>query len=197
MDNFPRRKRAFDLLLCILALPVAVPVCLLAMAAIRLDSRGSPLFVQTRVGRGGRAFRLLKLRTMACDTGDLPSHAVNPNRITAIGRFIRMTKLDELPQLVNVMAGDMSFVGPRPCLPSQAELIAEWERHGLYALRPGITGPAQVAGIDMSDPALLARTEAAYYPDATFGSDLALIVRTFTGAGRGDAANKPRPTFTD
>lgn len=125
---------------------------------------------------------------MGATTGDHPSHAVDPIQITRVGRFLRRTKIDELPQLLNVVGGSMSLVGPRPCLPSQTELIAARESYGLYAIRPGITGPAQVTGIDMSDPVRLAESEAAYYPRATFAADLAILIKTFTGAGHGDAA---------
>ena len=188
MTQFAPLKRAFDIAVSLALIPIALPLSLLAMGAIRLESAGSPLFVQTRVGRGRKPFRLYKLRTMATATGDLPSHAVNPMQITRVGGFLRRTKLDELPQLLNVLGGSMSLVGPRPCLPSQTELISERDARGLYAVRPGVTGPAQIAGVDMSDPHLLARTEADYYPRATFAADLAILVRTFTGAGRGDAA---------
>lgn len=188
MHSSPILKRAFDIAVGLALLPVAVPVSLLAMIAIALESRGSPLFAQTRVGRGMRPFRLYKLRTMGATTGDHPSHAVDPLHITRVGGFLRRTKLDELPQLVNVVGGSMSLVGPRPCLPSQTELVAARESRGLYSIRPGITGPAQIAGVDMSDPVRLAETEAAYYPRATFPADLAILVKTVTGAGRGDAA---------
>lgn len=183
-----RFKRAFDVMVSLALIPVALPLTIVALIAIRLESPGSPLFVQTRVGRHRKPFRLYKLRTMARATKDLPSHSVDPIQITRVGRFMRRTKLDELPQLLNVLGGTMSLVGPRPCLPSQIELISERHARGLYEVRPGITGAAQIVGIDMSKPELLARTEAEYYPCATLTSDLAILVRTFVGAGRGDAA---------
>lgn len=185
-------KRAIDLALCAALLPLAVPLCLALMALIRVESRGAPLFVQIRVGRHQRPFRLLKLRTMTADTSDLPSHEVDPMRITRVGAWLRRTKLDELPQLLNVIAGSMSLVGPRPCLYSQAELIAERERRGLFRFRPGVTGPAQLLGIDMSQPRPLAEAEAAYFHRAGPLDDIALIVRTAIGSGSGDAAIRPR-----
>lgn len=185
-------KRAVDLAVCLALVPVAVPVCLAAMVAIRLESDGSPLFVQRRVGRHQRIFNLLKLRTMGRNAGDHPSHEVDSMQITRVGAFLRRTKIDELPQLWNVLTGAMSLVGPRPCLPSQGVLIAERERRGLYAFAPGVTGPAQILGIDMSDPVLLAETEAGYFHDATPGGDIRMILRTATGGGRGDAALKAR-----
>lgn len=185
-------KRALDLVICLILLPVAVLLCVPAMIAIRSESTGSPLFVQRRVGRHRRPFHLLKLRTMARSAGDKPSHEVDAMQITRVGAFLRRTKLDELPQLLNVLAGSMSLVGPRPCLPIQDVLIAEREKRGLYAFPPGITGPAQLLGIDMSDPVLLARTEADYFHEATIGRDLLMIFRTATGGGRGDAALQSR-----
>jgi lipopolysaccharide/colanic/teichoic acid biosynthesis glycosyltransferase len=179
-----------DLAISAVLVPAAVPLCLLAMIAIRCESPGSPLFTQVRVGRGQRPFRLYKLRTMEITAGDKPSHEVDARKITRVGAFLRRTKLDELPQLLNVLNGTMSLVGPRPCLPTQTVLVAERERRGLFAFLPGVTGPAQLQGIDMSDPVLLARTEADYFFAAGPGQDMVLLWRTGTGGGRGDAALK-------
>lgn len=181
-------KRFIDLAISLTLLPIAIPICLVAFVAIRLESPGSPLFVQRRVGRHRQPFRLMKLRTMGRLAGDLPSHEVDPLQITRVGAFLRRTKLDELPQLLNVIGGSMSLVGPRPCLFSQELLIAERERQGLYDFAPGVTGPAQILGIDMSDPVRLAQTEAEYFHVATPRRDFSLILRTALGGGRGDAA---------
>lgn len=180
--------RILDLALCILILPFALPACALLLLLVRAESRGSPLFVQLRVGRRQRPFLIFKLRTMTAGTGDLPSHHVGTERITKLGKMLRRLKLDELPQLLNVLLGDMSFVGPRPCLPSQRELIAAREARGLFVLRPGITGPAQLAGIDMSEPERLAEVEAGYFARANIWSNGVLMVRTVIGRGSGDAA---------
>ena len=188
MTTMQLLKRLIDLSVCVALVPLAVPISLLAMAVIRLEGEGSPLFVQTRVGRRQKAFRLYKLRTMRAATGDLPSHMVGGAQITRVGAVLRRTKLDELPQLLNVLNGTMSLVGPRPCLPSQSELIAEREKRGIFAFAPGITGPAQIEGIDMSDPARLAQVEADYFPSASLASDLAIMTKTVFGAGRGDPA---------
>lgn len=185
-------KRVLDLAVSLALLPLALPLCLALMVLIRLESVGSPLFTQLRVGRNRAPFRLLKLRTMAAETGDLPSHDVSPAQITKMGAWLRKTKLDELPQLWNVLTGSMSLVGPRPCLPSQAELIAERVKHDLFQYRPGVTGPAQLVGIDMSQPRLLAESEAAYFHRAGLLDDLILMLRTAIGAGSGDAAVRPR-----
>lgn len=181
-------KRLMDLLLAAALLVPAALVCLPLALVIRLESPGSPLFRQTRVGRNRKPFTLYKLRTMGRDTGDLPSHLAGSMTITRIGGVLRRTKLDELPQLLNVVSGAMSFVGPRPCLRDQLDLIREREERGLFAYRPGITGPAQLAGIDMSAPRALADCEKDYYPKATLRSDLAIMARTVLGRGAGDAA---------
>ncbi|HST35272.1 MAG TPA: sugar transferase [Allosphingosinicella sp.] len=188
MGSHAALKRATDLAICLALLVPGVLLCLPLMLLIRLESRGSPLFVQLRVGRAQRPFRMLKLRTMAAGTGDLPSHDVGRHRITRVGRSLRRWKLDELPQLLNVLVGSMSLVGPRPCLPSQSELIAARAERDLFVLRPGVTGPGQLAGVDMSEPARLAAVEADYFRRATPLSDLRLMVGTVLGSGAGDAA---------
>ena len=179
-------KRAFDLALALLGLPVAAPVVLACMAAIRLSSPGPAIFRQTRIGRHERPFTCYKLRTMYVGTGDRPTHQAAASAVTPLGRRLRRLKLDELPQLWNVLRGDMSFVGPRPCLPSQTELIAARRQYGLDAIRPGITGVSQVAGIDMSATEKLAASDAAYLADMSIAADLRLIVTTALGAGRVD-----------
>jgi len=181
-------KRAIDLLTGVIALPVALPVCLILLAMICIESRGNPLFAQWRVGRGKKPFRMLKLRTMTADTAHVPSHEVELARITRLGRVLRRFKLDELPQFWNVLTGSMSLVGPRPCLPSQADLIAAREARGLFEYPPGITGPAQLLNVDMSEPVRLAEVEAQYFERATPWTDLGIIVRTVLGGGAGDAA---------
>lgn len=183
-------KRALDVILaCVLTVPallLSAPIALLIVC----DSKGPVLFRQVRVGRDQQPFTLLKWRTMAADTGDRPSHEVSRDRITRIGAFLRRTKLDELPQLWNVLTGDMSFVGPRPCLPSQTELIAERERHGVNRLRPGITGISQIAGVDMSDPVRLAAMDATYLWSQGLWTDLDLMIRTALNRGAGDAVKQ-------
>ena len=121
---------------------------------------GSPLFLQKRVGRFRAPFVLIKFRTMRPATASVATHLADANSITSFGRVVRRTKLDELPQLWNVLTGEMSLVGPRPCLFSQEELIAERSKLGVFDVRPGITGLAQVNEIDMSRPKLLAETDA-------------------------------------
>lgn len=182
-----RMKRALDLLLALaLALPSLVIVILFGLL-IRLDSPGPAIFRQVRVGRNKAQFTILKLRTMKTGTGDMPSHFADPRNISRLGQLIRSLKLDELPQLYNVIVGDMSFVGPRPCLPTQTELIAARNRSGVFVLRPGITGIAQLEGIDMSEPERLASVDALYLAPWSLATDLRLMWSTALGKGNGDA----------
>ena len=182
-------KRLADILLSLVLLGPALLICVTAFVLIWIETRSNPLFVQTRVGRTQRPFRLFKLRTMAVDTGNRASHEVSSDQITRTGKFLRRSKIDELPQVLNVLKGDMSFVGPRPCLPGQTELIAARQALGVFAIRPGITGAAQLAGIDMSTPELLAKADAAYLATQSLSGDLRIILQTAIGAGRGDAVN--------
>lgn len=181
-----RLKRGFDFTLAALAMPIAAPVILACVIAIKATSAGPGIFRQTRVGLSEAPFTCYKLRTMYSDTRDVPSHESSTSSVTPIGRWLRRLKLDELPQLWNVLRGDMSFVGPRPCLPSQEALISARRAGGLYAVRPGITGVSQIAGVDMSDPEKLATLDATYLDDMSIGTDLRLIIATAFGAGQGD-----------
>lgn len=180
-------KRTFDLVASAVGLAVLWPVLLILIFIIRRGSEGPGIFSQTRVGRNFKAFHCHKLRSMRADTPNVPSHQATAGQITPIGHFLRRTKLDELPQLWNVLKGEMSFVGPRPCLPSQVELVEERRRRGVMALRPGITGLAQINDIDMSDPVKLAEKDAEYLETRTFLKDCGIIFKTvFRGEGSGD-----------
>ena len=171
-------ERVCDLLVASIALVPALPVMALAMIAIRTTSPGPAIFSQQRVGSGERPFKCYKLRTMRAGTPSLPTHEAAADWVTPVGRVLRRLKIDELPQLVNVVAGQMSLVGPRPCLPGQGELIEERRRRNVFALRPGITGLAQVRNIDMSNPARCAQADAEYMERMTLGLDLAILFRT-------------------
>jgi len=124
-----------------------------------LIDTGSPLFIQSRVGIYKNKFYLIKFRTMLIGTKSVASHLADKKSVTRYGSILRKTKLDEIPQLINVIKGDMSLVGPRPCLYSQLELIRERDKYNLYKYLPGITGEAQINNIDMSQPKTLARIE--------------------------------------
>lgn len=153
---------------------------------IGLFDTGSPLFKQERVGKGKKPFKLLKFRSMDVNTQCVATHLVQSTVITKWGSFLRKSKLDELPQLINVLNGDMSFVGPRPNLPNQMELIEEREVRGVYNIRPGITGLAQINKIDMSTPVLLAVTDAKMISELSIYQYFKYIITTLLGNGFGD-----------
>jgi O-antigen biosynthesis protein WbqP len=178
-------KRAFDVSASALFLLVCWPILLGVIVAIRLQSPGSAIFTQVRVGKGGRLFTCYKLRTMYSGTANLPTHQVQASSVTALGEHLRRFKIDELPQLCNVLIGDMSLVGPRPCLPSQVDLVEARRQLGVLEVRPGITGLAQVNGVDMSDPRRLAEIDARYVRTQSLVGDFGLIIATLRGRGVG------------
>jgi len=177
--------RFLDFLFSLFGLILGFPV-LLVLYIIGLFDTGSPIFRQERVGRDKRPFTLVKFRTMSVDTVSVASHLASTSSITKFGLFLRRTKLDELPQLWNVLKGDMSLVGPRPCLFNQEELIVEREQRGVLTVRPGITGLAQVNNIDMSTPELLAETDARMLATFSLRDYFRYIVMTVLGKGSGD-----------
>ncbi|PTB85080.1 lipid carrier--UDP-N-acetylgalactosaminyltransferase [Pseudidiomarina aestuarii] len=177
--------RLLDFTFALLGLVFGFPVLVL-LYIIGLFDTGSPLFRQERVGRNGKPFTLVKFRTMSLDTASVASHLANTSSITPFGGFLRRTKLDELPQLWNVLKGEMSLVGPRPCLFNQEELIAERSSRGVLDARPGITGLAQVNDIDMSTPVLLAETDARMLASMSLNNYFRYIFMTVLGRGQGD-----------
>lgn len=181
--------RVIDFLVAFLGLLFLWPV-LLVVTIIGLFDTGSPIFVQERVGRDKKPFKLIKFRTMSVDTQSVASHLASSSSITKLGAFLRRTKIDELPQLINVLKGEMSLVGPRPNLFNQIELINERDALSVYDVLPGITGLAQVQSIDMSTPKLLAKTDREMIDSLTIGSYFRYILMTVTGSGSGDAVKK-------
>lgn len=181
-------KRILDVTLAVTGLIVFSPVFLIVALMIRSTSPGGALFIQDRVGKNEVIFKCLKFRTMAKNTPNVGSHEADRSWVTPLGRILRKTKLDELPQLVNVLNGEMSLVGPRPCLPSQEELIRARRTFNVFSMRPGITGIAQIQGVDMSVPWELAELDATYLVKNDVLSYGSIIYRTFLGQGRGDAA---------
>jgi O-antigen biosynthesis protein WbqP len=182
-------KRLFDLTFCIFAIIPFSIICFFAAIVVFFECNANPIFLQKRVGKNKRLFTIIKLRTMTPETANVGSHEVRASQILKTGRFMRRFKIDELPQIINVLLGDMTLVGPRPCLPTQTELISEREQRGVYDLVPGITGAAQLAGIDMATPTRLAEADAAYASTMSFRNDLLCLWQTVAGGGRGDAAN--------
>jgi lipopolysaccharide/colanic/teichoic acid biosynthesis glycosyltransferase len=177
--------RVIDIILSLAGLVVTLPVLVLIFMLGVFDT-GSPVFRQKRLGRFQKPFTLVKFRTMRLDTEHVASHLASRSSITSLGRFLRRTKLDELPQLWNVLKGEMSIVGPRPCLLSQSELIAERAQRGVFNVRPGITGLAQINHIDMSTPRLLACTDAEMIQSYSLGNYFKYVLQTALGNGAGD-----------
>lgn len=178
-------SRLLDFLFSLLGLVLLSPVMLLLTVGGLFDT-GSPIFRQVRVGRWQKPFVLVKFRTMKVFAPSVASHLADPAVITAYGQFLRRTKLDELPQLWNVLKGDMSIVGPRPGLFNQEELIRERASRGVYEVRPGITGLAQVNAIDMSTPRELAETDQRMIKAMTLTDYFRYILMTLAGRGAGD-----------
>lgn len=177
--------RFLDVISSFLGLVIGAPIFVVLWILGWLDT-GSPLFRQERVGRHQKPFILVKFRTMRPDTASVATHLADASAVTKLGRFLRRSKLDELPQLWNVLKGEMSLVGPRPCLFTQTELIDERESRGVFSARPGITGLAQINGIDMSTPRLLAETDALMLKEMALRAYFTFILKTVTGSGSGD-----------
>jgi O-antigen biosynthesis protein WbqP len=181
-------KRLTDIIGVVLVLPLLMFIWIPVAMAILMDSKGPVLFRQIRVGLDERPFIIFKFRTMRFDMDDRASHEASKTMITRVGRILRRTKVDELPQILNVLAGSMSFVGPRPCLYSQSLLIELRRQKKVFQCRPGITGLAQLSGVDMSNPEKLSKIDAEYCHSRSDWGDFVIILRTVMGHGRGDAA---------
>ncbi|WP_415893410.1 sugar transferase [Neptuniibacter sp. PT8_73] len=181
--------RFLDIIFSFLGIALTLPVMILLLLVGLFDT-GSPLFFQKRVGRNKKPFTLVKFRTMALETRSVASHLADGSSVTRYGHFLRKTKLDELPQLLNVLIGDMSLVGPRPCLFNQEELILERESKSVFDVRPGITGLGQINGIDMSDPIRLAEIDQIMLKELTLAKYFTYIFKTAAGKGSGDALRK-------
>ena len=174
-------KRIFDVILVFPTLIMLIPVFAIVSFAIRIDSSGPALFRQIRVGRGCTEFELLKFRSMQVDadkTGAFRTAAADP-RVTRVGRIIRRTSIDELPQLLNVLIGDMSLVGPRPDVPMQQSEYSDGDWKKRHRVRPGITGLAQVEGRSIVSPARRLELDLKYVDTHSFSMDLKIIARTF------------------
>jgi lipopolysaccharide/colanic/teichoic acid biosynthesis glycosyltransferase len=181
--------RFFDIIFSAFGLIVGLPVFGVIFLSGWFDT-GSPLFFQERIGRNKKPFTLVKFRTMKLDTASVASHLASSSSITRMGAILRKTKLDELPQLWNVLKGEMSLVGPRPCLFNQDELIRERDERGVFAVRPGVTGLAQVNEIDMSTPELLAKTDLEMIETMSVKNYFRFIFMTIAGNGAGDCIKK-------
>jgi O-antigen biosynthesis protein WbqP len=177
--------RLLDFLFAFLGLFLLSPILVLLIILGYLDN-GSPIFKQERVGKNMKPFRLYKFRSMNVNTKSVATHLASSNSITKLGKFLRASKLDELPQLFNVLIGDMSLVGPRPNLFNQHELIEYRSKRGVYDFRPGITGLAQIQRVDMSTPELLAEIDSEMTSNLSLLLYVKLIILTIVGKGSGD-----------
>ena len=174
-------KRFLDIVLSAVGLLVLSPVLLIIAVAIKMDSKGPVLFKQKRVAKGKEHFQILKFRTMYADVPkDVPTHllADPESKITKIGRFLRKSSLDELPQIWNILVGEMSIIGPRPALWNQFDLIAERDKYGANDVRPGLTGLAQVMGRDELPIEVKAKYDGEYAQNVTFANDIKIFFKT-------------------
>lgn len=177
--------RTLDFIFSFFGLLFLWPVLLVILILGYFDT-GAPIFLQTRVGRNKKPFTLIKFRTMRVDTASVSTHEIDRACITKLGAFLRGTKLDELPQLINVLKGEMSLVGPRPGLFNQHELMEERYKRGIYNARPGITGLAQINAIDMSTPQVLAEWDQKMLQNLSVKNYFHYILATVRGSGSGD-----------
>ena len=190
-------KRIFDVIFSLLAFIVLFPLLVIVSVLIKFDSKGPLLFTQKRVGKNKRTFTILKFRTMKIDTPkEMPTHMLSdPTRyITKLGLKLRKTSLDELPQLINIIKGDMSIVGPRPALWNQFDLISERDRYGANSIRPGLTGWAQVSGRDELDILTKAKLDGEYVKKMSVSMDIKCIYLTFKSvfSGKGVVEGGPK-----
>lgn len=186
-------KRVFDFSLSTVGLVVLSPVFGVLVIAIKADSKGPILFKQKRVGKNKKLFNIYKFRTMSIDTPkDTPTHLLkNPDQyITKVGKFLRKTSLDELPQIFNIIKGEMSIVGPRPALWNQTDLVAERDRYQANRVRPGLTGLAQISGRDELEIPIKAKLDGDYVQKISFPFDCKLFFKTFTSVLKNDGVQE-------
>lgn len=182
-------KRFYDTVLSFIGLIVLSPFLLILVMLIKLDSKGPILFKQKRIGRNKKHFNILKFRTMKIDTPkDTPTHMLeNPEQyITRMGRFLRKTSLDELPQIINILKGDMSIIGPRPALWNQFDLIEERDKYDVHKLYPGITGYAQIKGRDTLSIPDKAALDGEYVKRISLWLDIKIFIGTFISVIKSD-----------
>lgn len=171
-------KRLFDILLAIILMILLIPIYLIVSLIIFLQDFGTPIFKQMRVGKSGKEFMFYKFRSMPLKTPNVESHQKNKLKITPFGKLIRRTNLDELPQFLNVLKGDMSFIGPRPPIPSQEKLIAMRRENKSLFLKPGLTGWAQVNSYDNMPEKIKAKFDGEYAERISLKMDLLILFKT-------------------
>lgn len=173
-------KRGIDVVVSAICLILLLPVLLIIAIGVKLSSPGPAIFRQLRIGQNGKTFNFLKFRSLPADTKNLASDQLGVVQISAFGRFIRRTSVDELPQLLNIFRGDMSLVGPRPCLPSQDQLVHLRTQSGAIACRPGLTGLAQVSSYTGMSASAKASYDALYADQIGFVTDALIVIRTIS-----------------
>ncbi|MGF2059312.1 sugar transferase [Enterococcus innesii] len=182
-------KRIIDFILSLMGIVVLSPVLLLLCLAIKLDSKGPIIFKQKRVGKNKTHFNIYKFRTMKIDTPkEMPTHLLaDPDfYITKVGKFLRKTSLDELPQLFNIIKGDMAVIGPRPALWNQYDLIEERDKYGANDIRPGLTGLAQISGRDELEIPIKAKLDGKYTDNISLRMDIKCFLGTITSVFKSD-----------
>jgi|SRR5699024_1835344 len=199
---FVKIKRVIDFTLSVVGIAVLLPLSFVLILAIKLESRGPIFFKQTRVGLHKKHFNILKFRTMRIDTPqDMPTHLLdNPDQfITKVGKFLRKTSLDELPQMWNILKGDMSIIGPRPALWNQYDLIAERDKYEVNDILPGLTGWAQINGRDELPIEEKAKLDAYYVKNMNIRMDFKCFFGTFLSVLKSDGVSEggPKDTVTD
>lgn len=186
-------KRMIDFIMALIGIIILSPILLILSIIIKVTSPGPILFKQNRVGKDNIEFKILKFRTMRIDTPkDCPTHLLdNPDQyITKVGRFLRKTSLDELPQLWNILVGDMAIIGPRPSLPNQYDLNALRDKNGASNVKPGLTGLAQISGRDELEIDIKADLDGKYIKNITFLGDLRLFFKTFISVLKSDGVKE-------
>lgn len=179
-------KRMLDISFVVIVVVFLSWLMLLVWISIRVTSKGPGIFVQKRVGKNRKVFKCYKFRTMEVGTRNVGTHDVAISSVTPLGAFLRKTKIDELPQIINIVRNELSLVGPRPCLPNQLELISKREARNVHSVKPGITGLSQIKNIDMSTPDKLSYWDARYIAIRGLLFDFKIIIATAAGNGQGD-----------
>ena len=180
--------RFYDVIISILILIIFSPIMIITFFFCYLETK-KPIFVQKRVGKKLKPFYLYKFRTLKVDTPSLSTHLISKKSVTKFGKFIRSLKIDELPQLINVIKGEMSLVGPRPCLYNQKKLIYERKKNNVFSVKPGITGLAQIKGIDMSKPEYLSIIDKQMVLNLNLRNYFSYLFLTMFGKGIRDGLN--------
>ena len=190
---FSALKRCVDLTLSVITLIILSAALMILCAIIKIDSPGPVLFKQKRIGKDKKEFHILKFRTMKIDAPkEMPTHLLdNPNSyITKVGKFLRRTSLDELPQLVNILKGEMSFIGPRPALWNQVDLIEERDKYSANDILPGLTGLAQISGRDELPIAVKAKLDGEYAKKMSPSLDMNIFVKTVFSVLKSDGVQE-------